>query len=251
MPAEQKLHVAFDSVGQGEPAVVLIHGLFEDRTYYASQASHLGQRRRVLNVDLRGHGESDVPEEGYSVDALADDVARVCDEAGISRAIFCGHSVAVALRVATRRPDLAAGVVLLDGAVLIRPEPLQEVLGTIVPTLETEGWRDALLGFFPGIAGTAAGRVRADISAAPRVYALPLMREIMTACTTGDDAAELAALRCPLMYVHSEMPLDLERLRELQPDAIVEEIPGVGHYTMLTAPDQLNALLDRFLEVIA
>ncbi len=56
--------------------------------------------------------------------------------------------------------------------------------------------------------------------------------------------------RPPLMYVHSQMPVDVDRLRELQPDAIIEEIPGVGHYSMLTAPGQVNALLDRFLEVI-
>jgi pimeloyl-ACP methyl ester carboxylesterase len=42
----------------------------------------------------------------------------------------------------------------------------------------------------------------------------------------------------------------LKRLRELQPEAIIEEIGGVGHWQMLTAPDQVNALLDRFLEVI-
>jgi pimeloyl-ACP methyl ester carboxylesterase len=46
------------------------------------------------------------------------------------------------------------------------------------------------------------------------------------------------------------MPLDLDQLRDAQPDAIVEEIPDAGHHVMLTAPDRVNALLDRFLEVI-
>jgi pimeloyl-ACP methyl ester carboxylesterase len=46
------------------------------------------------------------------------------------------------------------------------------------------------------------------------------------------------------------MPIDLEQLRQLQPDVIVEEIPNAGHYLMLTAPDRVNAVLDRFLEVI-
>jgi pimeloyl-ACP methyl ester carboxylesterase len=83
MATEQKLHIAYDDVGTGDPAVVLLHGLFENRTPYAAQVRHLAQRRRVLNIDLRGHGESDIPEEGYSLDVLADDVARVCDEAGV------------------------------------------------------------------------------------------------------------------------------------------------------------------------
>ncbi len=249
MATEQKVHIAHDDVGSGDPAVVLVHGLFANRTHYAAQMQHLAQRHRVLNIDLRGHGESDIPEQGYSLSVLADDVTRVCDEAGVSSAVFCGHSMAVALKVAVRRPDLAAGVVLLDGA-LLRTAEAQQGLGQLVQALETDAWRDALLGFFPRVAGPAADRVRADISAAPRFYAAPLMRDILDSDSTGTHADELAAVACPLMYVHSQMPVDLDRLRELQPDAIIESIPGVGHWSMLTAPDQVNALLDRFLEVI-
>lgn len=243
--SDQALRIAYDDVGTGDPAIVLTHGLFADRTYYQAQVRHLSRRHRVLNIDLRGHGESAVPEEGYSLDIFADDVIRVCDEAGVSRAVLCGHSMAVALRAALRRPGLAAGVVLLDGVVLIPPAVREQQL-QLVQTLRTDGWREALLGFFPGIAGPAADRVRADISAVPRFYAEPIMRDI----TSSDGADELAALSCPLMYVHSQFPADLERLRRVQPDAIIEEIPGAGHWPMLTAPDQVNALLDRFLEVI-
>jgi pimeloyl-ACP methyl ester carboxylesterase len=246
---EQKVHIAYDDVGNGAPAVVLVHGLFENRTYYEAQVQHLAQRHRVLNIDLRGHGESDIPEQGYSLGVLADDVARVCDEAGVTSAVFCGHSMALALKAAVRRPDLAAGVVLLDGALLMRPEA-QQGLGQLVQALDTDAWRDALLGFFPRVAGPAADRVRADVSAAPRCYAAPLIRDILDSDTMGNSADELAAVSCPLMYVHSQMPADLDRLRELRPDAIIEEIPGVGHYSMLTASGQVNALLDRFVEAI-
>jgi pimeloyl-ACP methyl ester carboxylesterase len=156
--------------------------------------------------------------------------------------------MAVALKVVVRRPDLAAGLVLLDGAVLL-PEAQREGLGRLAQALETDGWRDALLGFFGGIAAGAADRVRADIAAMPRVYAAPLMRDIVS-CISSDHAQELAAVRCPLKYVHGRMPLDLERFRELRPDAIVETIPDVGHYLMLTAPAKVNAALDQFLETI-
>lgn len=249
MVTQQKVHIAFDDVGTGDRAVVLMHGLFEDRSYYAAQVQDLSRRHRVLNIDLRGHGQSDVPADGYSLEVLADDVARVCDDAGVTRAVLCGHSMAVALRVANRRPELAAGVVLLDGAILIRPEA-NEGLRHVVAALDTVRWREALIGFFTGVAGPAADRVKDDISAAPRAYAAPMLSDIVDQRASGEDARELAAVPCPLMYVHSQMPIDLERLREVQPDAIVEEIPGAGHYSMLTAPDQVNALIDRFLDII-
>ena len=78
----------------------------------------------------------------------------------------------------------------------------------------------------------------------PKVYAAPLTREI----AASDSAEELSALRCPLLYVHGRMPLDLDRLRALRPDATIESIPNAGHYLMLTAPEAVNAALYRFLE---
>lgn len=131
------------------------------------------------------------------------------------------------------------------GAVLL-PEADRQRLGGLVQSLQTDAWRDALLGFFGGVAAGAADRVRADINAAPRVYAAPILRGI----ASSDFADELAAARCPFMYVHGRMPLDLERLRVLRLDAVIETIPNVGHYLMLTAPDEVNAALDQFLEAI-
>lgn len=245
MTTEQKVRIAYEDIGTGYPTVVLLHGLFENRSYYAAQAQHLATRHRVLSIDLRGHGDSDVPEQPYSLAVLADDVIRVCEEARVTRAVFCGHSMAVALKVAVRRPDLAAGLVLLDGAVLMPPE-VRSQLDQLVAALQTDNWREALLGFFPSVAGPAAERVRADISVVPRAYAEPILREI----ASSDFADDLLTLSCPLMYVHSQIPSDMGRLRAMRPDAVIEEMPGVGHYQMLAAPERVNALLDRFLETI-
>lgn len=102
MAIAQKVRIAYDDIGVGDPAVVLLHGMLANRSYYAAQAQHLAARHRVLSIDLRGHGSSDAPVDGhsYSLDTLADDVVRVCEEAGVARAVFCGHSFPVALRAA-------------------------------------------------------------------------------------------------------------------------------------------------------
>lgn len=251
MATDTLIQLAHDDVGTGDPAVVLMHGLFADRTYFSSQVDHLRGAHRVINVDLRGHGASEVPETGYSIDALAGDVIRLCDEAGVGRAVFVSHSVATALRIAIRRPDLAAGVVLVDGA-LLRLPPAAAGMNQLVQALGTDGWREALLGFFvhSGRAGAAADRVAADIARMPSVFAAPMLQDIIEAETSGRDAQELSALVCPLLYVHCSVPADLGRLKELQPDVLIESLPGVGHYPMIAAPEELNAALDRFLEVV-
>lgn len=246
MTTTQNVRIAYDDVGAGDPTVVLLHGLFGNRGYYAEQVEHLAAHQRVLSIDLRAHGASNVPEEGYSLDVFADDVIRVCEQAGVRRAVFCGHSFPVALKVAVRRPEMAAGLVLLDGVVLL-PERERKMQAGFANVLETDQWREAALGFFGGLAADAADRVRADITAAPRVYAAPMVRDV----ASSDYADDLLAVRCPMMYIHARVPLDLDRLRLIRPDAIIEAIPNVGHWPMLTAPDQLNAALDRFLAAIA
>src|SRR5579862_3172164 len=143
------LRIAYESTGAGEPPVVLIHGAFEDRSYYALQQAHLAGRHRVVSLDLRGHGESDVP-DAVAIEDFANDVIAVADDAGIENAVLCGHSMggAVALIVAAARPELVRAIVMLDGTILFPEEVGRQARETLVPALATDHWLDALRGYF-------------------------------------------------------------------------------------------------------
>lgn len=245
------LRIAYEDVGHGSPAVVLIHGAFGNRFHYAAEIEHLAQRNRVLALDLRGHGESDVPRDGYRLRDYAEDVVAVCEAAGIDRYVLCGHSMPVALIAASLDPDRTAGVALLDGTVLF-PESLRShVLATVVPVLEGDGWIQVMQGFLVGRgigpydSAALKARVLAEIAAAPGRIAAPMMRDVMTV-----DFSQLLSGRFPLLYVHATTPTDLTRLRELRPDVLLGAVVGSGHWMMLEVPDQVNAMLDRFLQIV-
>jgi pimeloyl-ACP methyl ester carboxylesterase len=246
--------IAFDDVGAGEPTVVLIHGGFANRGHYAAQVEHLARRHRVLALDLPGHGESAVPEAGFGVRDFAEDVVALCEEAGAGPAVLCGHSVGgtIALHVAVRHPALVKGVVLLDGVILF-PEPARaRALTTLVPALEGPRWLDALRQYFgprfgPYDSPALKARVFDEMARMPRHVPAAFMRDLMS----SDYAAEVSAATCPLLYVHATAPADLERLRRLQPDALIGCVVGSGHWVALQVPDQVNAMLDRFLQIIA
>lgn len=249
------LRIAFADLGEGAPAIVLIHGAFGDRSHYASQIAHLAERHRVLALDLRGHGESDVQTDGVCVRDFARDVIGVCRTAGVDHAILCGHSIggAIALEVAADAPTLVAGVVLLDGAVLF-PEPVRTgPLASFTSALDTEGWREALVAFFGDRMFTRydsqqlKARIMAQLGNARREMATTMMRDLFS----SDYADHLSSTDYPLLFIHSRIPVDLTRLRQLRPDALVGEVVGAGHYAMLEVPNQVNAMLDRFLEIVA
>ena len=242
--------IAFDDVGVGAATVVLIHGAFADRSYFAPQIEELRQRHRVIALDLRGHGESGVNDGSFTMRDLADDVIAVCEVAAVDRAVFCGHSMPVALEVATLRPDLAAGVVLLDGVVLFPDVIRKQALSTLIPALEGEAWRQALQDYVSRFFGpydspALKSRVMQDVAKTPRGIAAPLLRDIMS----SDFSAQLAAGEYPLLFIHARVPADLARLRQLRSDALIGSVVGSGHYLTLEVPDQVNAMLDRFLSI--
>src|SRR6185312_2373584 len=79
--------------GRGEP-VVLVHAIGCDHRMWDSLASDLASSRyRVLRVDVRGHGESPVPDGEYSLEGLADDVLALLDSLEIEKAHWVGLSM--------------------------------------------------------------------------------------------------------------------------------------------------------------
>jgi pimeloyl-ACP methyl ester carboxylesterase len=101
----------------GRPGVVLLHGLSQQRRFWGPVAGRLADED-LLVVDLRGHGDSDKPDDGpYDVPTCAADVSALLDEVGWSHAVVVGHSwgAAVALAVAAYDPGRVASVVAIDG----------------------------------------------------------------------------------------------------------------------------------------
>ncbi len=80
------IEIVFEDTGHDEPALVLIHPAFSNRSHFAPLIAHLPKRHRVIALDLRGHGESGVPRHGFRIATFAQDVLAVCREARAERA---------------------------------------------------------------------------------------------------------------------------------------------------------------------
>jgi pimeloyl-ACP methyl ester carboxylesterase len=252
-------NIVYESGGTGAPPVVFIHGILGDRTYFAGQMEHLAPRHRVLGLDLRGHGESDVPAT-VSVEDFERDVVAVLEAARIEPAVLCGHSMAggVALAVAAARPDLVCGVVMLDGVIFFPAATRQAAIDGLLPALDGDRWLDALRGYLGRLIEPASplvvARVMGDLGRARREIAVSFFASVY-----GSDYAPrqeryadaLSSIGCPLMYVRAKSPADLQQLTTRKPDAMIGQVVGSGHYVMLSAADQLNAMLDRFLAAVA
>lgn len=93
--------------------VVLLHGLGGSSASWEKVGQALGQEWRVYALDLRGHGESDWPDE-YTVELMRDDVLGFLDELSLDRVGVVGHSMGgvVAYLLAQEHPDRVERLVL-------------------------------------------------------------------------------------------------------------------------------------------
>src|SRR5438093_1410070 len=105
--------------GVGEPTFLLMHGLASTRRIWDLVVPYLSKEHKVIAFDLRGHGESEKPEEGYSLEHLAEDVDELVRRYGVTRPVLVGHSAGanLALHHAVTRKS-ARGIVLVDGALV-------------------------------------------------------------------------------------------------------------------------------------
>src|SRR5688572_4568975 len=75
------------------PAVLLVHGIGQTAWVWTPVARRLAGVRRTVAMDLRGHGLSDAPTEGYDEPTLVEDLVAVADGAGLMRQppVLAGH----------------------------------------------------------------------------------------------------------------------------------------------------------------
>jgi pimeloyl-ACP methyl ester carboxylesterase len=107
--------IEFDSYGEGERVLVLIHGLLMNRRMFERLGPALAERgNRVICVDLLGHGRSDRPEDLrlYSMPLFARQVVALLDDLGLGSAVVGGTSLGanVALELATHDPERVSGL---------------------------------------------------------------------------------------------------------------------------------------------
>ena len=114
------LHFA-DWGGEGRPTLLLLHGDMRTSRSWDAVARELRGDFRVLALDMRGHGDSDWTESGYTFAQRADDLEAFIDAVGLQGAAVAAHSTGgvVATLLAERRPDAFSRLMLLEPMVVV------------------------------------------------------------------------------------------------------------------------------------
>ena len=100
------------------PLLVFVNSLGTDLRVWDALLPRLADRFCCVRYDKRGHGLTDATPGPYSIDGLAEDLARLLDARGAKGVLVCGLSIGgmIAQALTAARPDLVRGLVLMDTA---------------------------------------------------------------------------------------------------------------------------------------
>jgi len=189
-------HVTWAAYGPTDSPLtpaVLLHGLSDSAACWPGVVEHLAAERLTIVTDLRGHGESPLPDALFTIDAAADDLAVVVRQVAQRPALVVGHSLGglVAQDLAVRAPALLRGLVLEDPAWSMTRDPDGGV-GGWVRTLRSSSYAQLVRQCLTENPGWAADEVapwaESKLQVDPRVV------DLAQGWDAGDRVGELARL---------------------------------------------------------
>ncbi len=226
------------------------------------QVRVLAERYRVICVDQRGHGLSDKPLGGYEVGRLALDLRRALEQTGVRECALVGWSFGgqVAFKVAADAPGLVTRLVLVgsngvrasrspDFPFGVEPGKLEGALVADEQDSRLRARRSTLASGFANPPDEDILRWLLDRSLhMPSWAAVACYRSMLYA----DLTADLPRVTMPVLQViGSADPVHSAKgarwLSQRLADARLAEIDGCGHYPMIEASGEFDAVLLRFL----
>jgi len=244
--------LAYDSAGSGHPQLLFVHGWCCDRSHFEPQLRHFAANHSVAAMDLRGHGESSRPNPvttSYDIATLAEDALAVATAAGFRRPVVVGHSLGALIGLACAALDGVSAVVMVDPAPITNEKAKKFFLESVnaVAADEDGSWRTSFVQgmFLPSDLARRSAIIGQLPAQDPGVAAA-----LMQAMGEFDGNTALAKASVPVVSIGSAAPTNSPAdLRNACPTITIGQTIGAGHFNQLEVPDQVNAMIERFLAI--
>jgi pimeloyl-ACP methyl ester carboxylesterase len=242
--------LAYEDTKTDLPPIFLVHGCGCDHRSFAPQVESFRKQHRVVLVDLRGHGESDAPQQDYTMAAFADDLAWFCTKLGLVKPVMVGHSMGgnVVLEFAARYPEIPSSIVMIDSCIF-PPEALLATLQPATEALQGSNYLAALQQILTSLCLPTDERARQLISSL-QVPPHVLISAFANHLTHYDATSAAVGCHVPTAYLGAGNPfVDLPHFQSLTPQLVTAHTMGSGHFSPVEVPDQINAMITQFLRV--
>jgi pimeloyl-ACP methyl ester carboxylesterase len=254
--------------GSGGIPVICLHGLTRNSADFEAVAPKIAAMgRRVVAIDARGRGQSDIDPDPlhYRAEVYTADVIHIMDTLGVPRAVFIGTSMGgiMTMLAALTTPERVTAAVLNDIGAEVDPAGLKRIASYVGKSGPLADWSEmiAAVRAAQGVAfpdkddafwQTFAHRVARQRADGRIEFAYdPAIANAFSATPDGPPPSmvplfEALATR-PVLLVRGAIsdllsPSGVAIMKRIKPDMDFVEVPNVGHAPTLEEPEAWNAL---------
>lgn len=261
-----------ESLATGVPAVerlLLLHGLGDHALVWSNLAEYLGEKYHIVAPDMRGHGESSKPEQGYTFEETIADLEALMNHLGWQDAHILGHSWAAKLIAiwAQQQPDRFRSAILVDPIFIMKMPSIVKLTFPILyrtletckgmgpfPSYETAKSEASKLSKYAGWSELQQMVFQGGIEKKPdgswgSKFAVPARNRIFEEVTRVEGLTKPIHIRT--LFIQPEKGVNRTEL-QLKPyksnftDLTVKSVPG-NHWAFLVEPDIFNRTVAAFL----
>ncbi|MBL7825246.1 MAG: alpha/beta fold hydrolase [Saprospiraceae bacterium] len=253
------MNLYFREFGAGPP-IIILHGLFGFSDNWQTIAKALAENHLVITPDLRNHGRSPHVAD-HSYPEMADDLRAFMENHWIHSAVLIGHSMGgkVAMQLALHDPDLVERLIVVD----IDPGQAEDNHSSIFQALMAMDL------------SKMTTRSQAEDYLSERIPDVGTRQFLLKNITRDDNGAFAWKMNLPVLWKHFPdilapvsgdpyekptlfvrgsrsdyiKPEETTLIHTLFPQAHIETIEGAGHWVHADKPNELLAVLNKFLAI--
>ena len=246
------LKMYYEVHGSGDP-VVLLHGAFMTISSETEWIAELAKTRKVIAVEMQGHGRTADISRPMSAANFADDVAALLDYLKTPKADVIGYSMGggVAIQCAIRHPEKVRKVVSISAA-LSKDGWVKEAADSI-PEITTELFK-----------GTPIEAEYKKLSPTPDAFP-EFVKHLVASAKTPDNigAEQLKASKAPVFFIHGDADgVRLEHIAEMfrlkggdvhgdmrpRSESRLAILPNTTHVTLMDRHSLIVPMVNDFLD---
>lgn len=251
--------IDYTDAGHGEPALLFLPGWCSTREAFGKLPEMIGQKRRSLALDWRGHGKSGAPEKDFGMEGLVEDALAVIAASGAHNIIPVAkaHAGWVAIELRRRLKERIPKLILVDWLVLDPPAPFASVLRNLQDPVHWEESRNRLFStWLEGVTNEEIvefvrvrmgsfnaemwGRSGREIAAAYKKYFSPLR------------ALEKLNPTLPILHIYAQ-PSDpayyqaQQSFADSNPWFSFRRVDAISHFPTLEVPEEIYEAIEKFI----
>jgi 3-oxoadipate enol-lactonase len=257
----QGTKVFYDTYGEGTP-IVFLHPWTTNGYIWYYQIFPFARTNKVIVVDHRGHGRSDKPKSGYSIQEHARDVAAVLDAEKVDRAVLVGNSIGgmIAMQFTLDNPRRVLGELILSSGTGLGEGMPKEATAAFAK--DFEGTFSALL---EGAVSAKSKRERPEILEVMKSHfqvQSNFPKHVFDSSMADPNGVfgwnikdRLSSIHTPTLVIAGEednaTPVAANKfLADNIPGAKLSVVKDVGHFHQLEKPREFNAALKEFVAAL-